>query len=93
MMGQKVEIENLNYRNELPGLFNRKYFLDALKKYGLESNLPISFIMGDLNGLAIIDDSLRHSIVEDIQTKLIDLDTKKRKLGQGVKLLFVLDYI
>lgn len=33
MMGQKVEIENLNYRNELPGLFNRKYFLDALKKY------------------------------------------------------------
>ena len=70
MMGQEVEIENLNYRNELPGLFNRKYFLDALKKYDLESNLPISIIMGDLNGLAIIDDSLGHSIVEDIQTKL-----------------------
>lgn len=83
MMGQKVEIENLNYRNELPGLFNRKYFLDALKKYDLESNLPISFIMGDLNGLAIIDGSLRHSIVEDIQTKLIDLDTKKRSSAKG----------
>ena len=70
MMGQEIEIENLNYRNELPGLFNRKYFLDALKKYDIESNLPISVIMGDLNGLAIIDDSLGHSVVDDIQSKL-----------------------
>lgn len=70
MMGQEVEIENLNYRKELPGLFNRKYFLDALKKYDIESSLPISIIMGDLNGLAIIDDSLGHTVVDDIQTKL-----------------------
>ena len=70
MMGQEVEIENLNYRNELASLSNRKYFLDALKKYDVESNLPISFIMGDLNGLAIIDDSLGHSVVDDIQSKL-----------------------
>lgn len=67
---QEVKIENLSYRNELPGLFNRKYFLDAIKKYDNEDNLPISIIMGDINGLAIIDDSLGHSVVEDVQSKL-----------------------
>ena len=70
MMGQEIEIENLSYRNELPGLFSRKYFFDALKSNDIEASLPISIIMGDLNGLAIIDDSLGHSIVDDIQTKL-----------------------
>ena len=70
MMEQEIEIENLNYRNDLPGLFNRKYFIEALKKYDKETNLPISIIMGDLNGLAIIDDSLGHSVVDDIQAKL-----------------------
>lgn len=66
---QEVKIENLSYRNELPGLYNRKYFLDAIEKYDIESNLPISIIMGDINGLAIIDDSLGHSVVEDVQKK------------------------
>lgn len=66
---QEVKIENLSYRNELPELYNHKYFLDAIEKYDIQSNLPISIIMGDINGLAIIDDSLGHSVVEDVQKK------------------------
>lgn len=70
IIDQEVKIENLSYRNELPGLYNRKYFLDAIKNYDNKDNLPISIIMGDINGLAIINDSLGHSVVEDVQLKL-----------------------
>lgn len=70
LIDQEVKIENLNYRNELPGLYNRQYFLDAIRDYDNENNLPISIIMGDINGLAIIDNSLGHSVVENVQSKL-----------------------
>jgi len=73
IIDQEVKIENLSYRNELPELYNRKYFLDAIKKYDTKSNLPISIIMGDINGLAIIDDSLGHSVVEDVQKKFSNI--------------------
>ena len=70
MIEQEVEIENLNYRSESNCLSNRRYFQDTLKKYDTEENLPLTILMGDLNGLAIIDDSLGHSFVNGIQTRM-----------------------
>lgn len=66
VISQGVEIENLTYQNEMHGLSNRPYFMDALKGYDLEINLPISIIMGDINGLAIINDSIGHLKVDEI---------------------------
>ncbi|MHB8096759.1 MAG: HD domain-containing phosphohydrolase [Erysipelotrichaceae bacterium] len=70
MINKDIQIENMQYRSELPGLFSRKYFVEALIKYDIEENLPISIIMGDINGLAIIDDSLGQSTVDDILSKI-----------------------
>lgn len=70
MIKKDVQIQNMQYRSELPGLFSRKYFVEALIKYDIEENIPISIIMGDINGLAIIDDSLGQSTVDDILSKI-----------------------
>jgi diguanylate cyclase (GGDEF)-like protein len=70
IIDQEVQIENLSFRNDTRAVFNHQYFLDAFKKYDNKRNLPISIIMGDINGLAIIDDSLGHSVVDDVQAKL-----------------------
>lgn len=70
MINKDIQIQNMQYRSELPGLFSRKYFEEALIKYDIEENLPISIIMGDINGLAIIDDSLGQSTVDDILSKI-----------------------
>jgi len=66
MISQNSLIENLTYHDQLTGLYNRKYFKEALKYYDVESNLPISIIMGDINGLSLINDSLGYATVDEI---------------------------
>ncbi len=73
IISQGVQIENLTYQNQMNGLNNRKYFLDALKRYDLESNLPISIIMCEINGLAIISNSLGHFMADEILSSVINV--------------------
>ncbi|KAF0224603.1 MAG: response regulator-like [Erysipelotrichaceae bacterium] len=73
IISQAVEIENLTYQNQMNGLNNRKYFLDALARYDLEANLPISIIMCEINGLAIINHSLGHFMADEILTRIIKI--------------------
>ena len=51
------EIKYLAYRDSLTDLYNRKFFEAEMKRLDTESELPISIIMGDLNGLKILNDS------------------------------------
>lgn len=73
MINQNQVIENLTYHDQLTGLYNRKYFIEAIKYYDLPSKLPISVIMGDINGLALINDSLGYTTVEEIVMKVTAL--------------------
>ncbi len=54
------QIQYLNERDLLTGVYNRKYYEDA--KYHLnEKSLPISIIIGDINGLRLINDAFGHN--------------------------------
>lgn len=55
------EIEYLSYHDSLTGLYNRRYFEEHVKKLDLEDMLPISIIMGDVNGLKITNDVFGHN--------------------------------
>lgn len=55
------EIFYMSYCDSLTGLYNRRYFEEELKRLDNESNLPISIIMGDANGLKITNDAFGHS--------------------------------
>lgn len=54
------EIVYLTEHNSMTGLYNRWYFDKQLKKLDIKENLPLSVIIGDINGLKMINDALGH---------------------------------
>ena len=51
-----------SYHDALTGLYNRKYLIDNIEKIDTESNLPLSVIMGDVNGLKQTNDIFGHAV-------------------------------
>lgn len=51
----------LNAHDPLTGLYNRMYFMEKLKQLDSSNNLPISIIVGDMNGLKLVNDIFGHS--------------------------------
>lgn len=54
------KIRYLSFHDKLTGLYNRAFFEEALKRIDKERQLPISVIMGDVNGLKLVNDALGH---------------------------------
>jgi diguanylate cyclase (GGDEF)-like protein/putative nucleotidyltransferase with HDIG domain len=58
---REEEISYLSVHDVLTGLYNRRYFEDSLKNTDEIEQLPISIIMGDVNGLKMANDVFGHS--------------------------------
>ena len=54
------QIQYLSFHDKLTGLYNRAYFEEELKRLDTERQLPLSIIMGDVNGLKLINDAFGH---------------------------------
>lgn len=54
------EIDYITYHDGLTGVYNRNFFNEKIKSIDLEENLPISVIMGDVNGLKLTNDAFGH---------------------------------
>jgi diguanylate cyclase (GGDEF)-like protein/PAS domain S-box-containing protein len=57
---KEQEIEYLSYHDSLTGLFNRRLFEEEMRRISISRKLPVSIIMGDVNGLKLINDSFGH---------------------------------
>jgi diguanylate cyclase (GGDEF)-like protein/PAS domain S-box-containing protein len=57
---KQAEIEYLSYHDVLTGLNNRTSYERQKKIYLSEKYLPLSIIVGDINGLKLINDALGH---------------------------------
>lgn len=53
---------DLSYEDRLTGLYNRRFFEEALKRLDTPENLPLTLIMADVNGLKLINDSFGHQV-------------------------------
>ncbi|NTV91660.1 MAG: diguanylate cyclase, partial [Clostridiales bacterium] len=58
---REEEILYLTYHDSLTGLNNRIFFEGEKQRLDNERYLPLSFIVGDINGLKIINDALGHA--------------------------------
>lgn len=54
------KLKYLNSYDKLTGLYNRAYFEEQLRRLDSEQVLPLSIVVGDLNGLKIINDAFGH---------------------------------
>ena len=57
---KEKEINYILYKDSLTGLYNRRFFEAEMERLDTKRQLPLSIIMGDLNGLKIINDSYGH---------------------------------
>ncbi len=70
---KKQKIKYLAYNDSLTGLYNRKFFEAELERLDTERQLPISIIMGDLNGLKIINDSYGQKMGDKLLIKTAEM--------------------
>ncbi len=54
------EIKYLSYHDTLTGLYNRAYLDKQLSNPDMENKLPVSIIVGDVNGLKLANDAFGH---------------------------------
>ena len=57
---REKQIEYLSFHDELTGLYNRRYFETELKRLNSSRQHPLTIVIGDLDGLKIINDTYGH---------------------------------
>ncbi len=55
------EVEYLSFHDGLTGLYNRAYFEEELRRLNTGRQLPLTLVMGDVNGLKLINDAYGHA--------------------------------
>ncbi len=56
----------MSFHDSLTDLYNRAYFEEELKRLDTRRQLPLSVIVGDINGLKLINDAFGHKEGDDI---------------------------
>lgn len=67
------EILYLSFHDKLTGLYNRRYLLDAMDRLDTPRNYPISLIMGDANGLKLVNDAFGHQVGDIFLIKVAEI--------------------
>jgi diguanylate cyclase (GGDEF)-like protein/putative nucleotidyltransferase with HDIG domain len=70
-----AKIEYLSLHDQLTGLYNRAFFDDALVKINRKELLPVSIIVGDVNGLKLSNDIFGHTAGDRLLTDIADVLT------------------
>ena len=75
---KKVEeqILYISYHDQLTGLYNRRFYEEELKRLDTKRNLPLTIVMGDVNGLKLINDSLGHAMGDELLKKTAEVIKK-----------------
>lgn len=56
----EADIRYLSFHDKLTGLYNRAYFETQLQRMANSGQMPLTLMIGDVNGLKLINDTLGH---------------------------------
>jgi diguanylate cyclase (GGDEF)-like protein/PAS domain S-box-containing protein len=73
MKKAEEDIRFLSFHDRLTGLHNRAYFDNELERLDTQRQLPLSLIVGDVNGLKLINDSFGHIHGDILLKKIADI--------------------
>ena len=71
------KIQYLSIHDQLTGLYNRRFYEEEMLKIDNPGNLPLSLIMGDLNGLKAANDNYGHLIGDKLIQKAAEVMKKE----------------
>ena len=71
----------LSYHDQLTGLYNRRFYEEELNRIDTASNLPLTIVMGDVNGLKLINDSFGHVMGDELLMKVAEVLKKGCRKG------------
>jgi len=66
-------LKYLSYNDQLTGLKNRRFYEEELKRLDVKENLPLTIVLGDVNGLKLINDSFGHVMGDDLIKKVSEI--------------------
>lgn len=69
----KDELRYKSYHDELTGLYNRAYYNEQLEALNIKSQLPLSIVLADCNGLKITNDTLGHDEGDRLLIKISEI--------------------
>jgi diguanylate cyclase (GGDEF)-like protein len=67
------EVRYLGYHDKLTGLYNRTYFEEALTSLDNEASMPLGLIMGDCNGLKMVNDVFGHEAGDKLLNSIAEM--------------------
>lgn len=63
----------LSYHDQLTGLYNRRFMEEEIRRLDTPRQLPVSFIMGDVNGLKLTNDVFGHRAADLLLKKAAEI--------------------
>lgn len=70
------ELKHLSYFDKVTGLYNRGYFEYMLDKKVAEREFPFTIIIGDINGLKLVNDTFGHTMGDKLIAAIAEILNK-----------------
>ena len=70
------KLTDLSFKDQLTGIWNRRFYEEELKRLEVNTPLPLTILMSDVNGLKLINDSFGHDEGDRLLKKVAQLIVK-----------------
>ncbi|MEN6350177.1 MAG: PAS domain S-box protein [Syntrophomonas sp.] len=69
----EAQVRYLSFNDKMTGIYNRAFFEEEFSRLNTQRQMPLSLIIGDVNGLKLINDAFGHECGDMLLRKVADI--------------------